>query len=285
MLLPVVRRTVDGMTPLQAALQYQEAGWSVVPAAVTGKRALVPWKRWQAAAPDPEQLRAWWRRRPRANPAVITGTLSGVIVVDVDSCHHGDHALAELEQHHGDLPWSAVVETPSGGVHAYLAHPGGRIANSASRIGLGIDIRGDGGIALLPPSRRPDGTYRWAVGGPHTVPPMPERWAQLLRPPPKDARLSTPAAPGAARRPGVGSDSPGGHQQAARLAGVLRVLERAPIGERNNRLYWAGCRLGEMLDRGAPAHWRQVLADTARQCGLEPAEIEDTLDSALGAER
>jgi hypothetical protein len=40
-----------------------------------------------------------------------------------------------------------------------------------------------------------------------------------------------------------------------------------------------------MVDQGAPDHWRQVLADTAHQCGLDPVEIEDTLDSALRAER
>jgi hypothetical protein len=55
------------MTPLQAALAYQQAGWSIVPAAIEAKRALVSWTRWQQAAADPDQLRAWWRRRPRAN--------------------------------------------------------------------------------------------------------------------------------------------------------------------------------------------------------------------------
>jgi hypothetical protein len=271
MLLPVVRRTVDGMTPLQAALHYQEAGWSVVPAAVTGKRALVPWKRWQAAAPDPEQLRAWWRRRPRANPAIITGTLSGVIVVDVDPRHHGDHALAELEQRHGDLPWLAVVETPSGGCHVYLAHPGGRIGNSASRIGLGVDVRGDGGLALLPPSRRQDGQYQWVLGGPGSVPPMPPAWAELLRPPPRQPPEGARTAAGAV----FPADAPG------RLAGILKALQRTPEGQRNRCLYWCAKRLAE----GAPAHWRQILADAALACGLEPGEIRDTLNSAMGVER
>jgi hypothetical protein len=263
------------MTPLQAALTYQQAGWSIVPAAIEGKRALVGWRHWQQATADPDQLRTWWRRRPKANLALVTGTISGVVVVDIDPRHHGDHALAELEQRHGDLPWTAVVETPSGGVHVYLAHPGGRIANSASRIGLGIDVRGDGGLALLPPSRRADGCYRWALGGPGGVPSMPAAWAELLRPPPGDA-------PGSTRRPS-GADSPPGTSR--RLAGILSALQRAPEGQRNNCLYWCGRRLAEMVDHGAPAHWRQVLADTALACGLEPAEIQDTLDSALGAER
>jgi hypothetical protein len=178
-------------------LAYQQAGWSIVPAAIEGKRALVSWKQWQTVAASPEQLAEWAHRRPRCCWAVITGPVSGVVVVDIDPRHRGNHALAELEQRHGDLPWSAVVETPSGGWHVYLRHPGGRIPNSASRIGLGIDVRGDNGLALLPPSRRPDGQYRWAIGGPATVPPMPDTWAELLRPTPKLATCSKGTAPGA----------------------------------------------------------------------------------------
>ena len=140
------------MNPPDQVLAYQEAGWSLVPATIEGKRALTPWRRWQQVAPDPDQLREWAHRWSRCNWAVITGQLSAVVVVDIDPRHHGDHALAELEQRHGDLPWHSVVETPSAGVHVYLRHPGGRIPNSASRIGLGIDIRGDGGLALLRPA-------------------------------------------------------------------------------------------------------------------------------------
>jgi hypothetical protein len=99
------------MTLLDAALAYAEGGWSVVPARVTGKRALVPWKPWQEAAADPEQLRAWWRRWPRANLAVVTGRISGIVVVDVDPRHGGDQTLAQLERDHGDLPRSALVAT------------------------------------------------------------------------------------------------------------------------------------------------------------------------------
>src|SRR5688500_5972818 len=87
-----------------AARTYCEAGWSVIPARVEGKRALVRWREWQRSAPCLEQLRTWWGRWPRANLAVITGRVSGVVVVDVDVRHGGDQALAELEARHGDLP-------------------------------------------------------------------------------------------------------------------------------------------------------------------------------------
>jgi hypothetical protein len=263
----------DGADRAAAALAYCAAGWSVIPCRVTGKRALVRWRPWQQTAPDPEQLRIWWRRWPRANLAAITGRVSGVIVLDVDPRHGGDRALAELEREHGDLPWLAVVETPSGGQHLYFAHPGGRVANSAGRIGAGVDVRGDGGIALLPPSRRHDGAYRWAVGGPATVPELPAAWVELVRPPKRPAGATTTAL----GRPHV----PGGPRDAARLAGLLRALQRAPEGKRNGVLFWCGCRLREMVEQGAPPSWAEVLVRAGIAAGLDPGECRDTVASAL----
>jgi hypothetical protein len=262
------------MTDVQtAALAYTEHGWSVVPSRVTGKRALVPWKCWQQTAPDPEQIHTWWRRWPRANPAVITGRISGVVVVDIDPRHHGDRALAKLERDHGRLPWSAVVETPSGGTHVYLAHPGGRITNSASRIGHGLDVRGDGGLALLPPSRRPDGAYRWTAGGPATVPPCPDWLAELLRAAPR-------AGPPAPVRPSRTSGRP---WHLARLHGLLDLLADAPQGQRNCRLFWASCRLGELLAQGAPQGWAEVLVRAGTATGLSEREARGTVASGLKA--
>jgi hypothetical protein len=261
------RNTSGGQ--LQAALAYAAAGWSIVPAATAGKRALVAWRQWQGAAPDPELLAAWFARWPKANLAVVTGRVSGIVVVDVDPRHHGDAALAELEDHHGPLPLEAVVATPAGGQHLYLRHPGRRVGNSNGRIGRGVDVRGDGGLALLPPSRRTDGAYRWLAGGPATVPPIPPGWAPLLHPSPRPRQ---PVEPPPSDR---GRD-------AARLAGLLRALERAPEGRRNGTLYWCGKRLAELVDQGAPASWRRVLERAGVAVGLEPAEVRDTLNSALG---
>jgi len=144
---------------------YRAAGYVTVPAALEGKRAIIPWKRYQSVPPTLEQLVRWQKHYPRANLALVTGPLSGVVVVDVDVRHHGDRTLVELERRYGALPRLAVVQTPSGGWHFHLRHPGGRIPNSTSRIGLGIDPRGEGGLALLPPSRRADGAWGASFGG------------------------------------------------------------------------------------------------------------------------
>jgi Bifunctional DNA primase/polymerase, N-terminal len=253
----------------QAARAYCLLGWSVIPATATGKRALVTWTRWQSQAPDLELVDRWWRRWPAANIAVITGRLSGVVVVDLDVRHGAERSLAELEAQAGDLPWRAVVETPSGGWHVYLQHPRFGVPNSASKLGAGVDVRGDRGLALLPPSRRGLGSYRWAVGGPDTVPPMPNGWRRLLRP-----RTARKRAEHVWREPGEGED-------AARMAGLLRAVRHSGAHAHNNTLYWAACRLGELLARGAPEDWAEWLVDAGVDAGQPAGEARGTVASGL----
>jgi putative DNA primase/helicase len=108
---------------------------------------------WQiAATTDIAQLRAWWRSFPFANIGIATGSESRIIVVDVDPRHGGDASVAKL-----GLPETYTVQTGGGGRHLYFQHPGVEVPNSAGRVGLGIDIRGDGGFVIAPPSNHASG--------------------------------------------------------------------------------------------------------------------------------
>ena len=70
--------------------------------------------------------------------------------------------LAALEAKHGKLPLTRIAMSPSGSLHYYFKWiPGHDIKNSASRIAMGVDVRGNGGMVIAPPSVRVDGTYRW----------------------------------------------------------------------------------------------------------------------------
>jgi Bifunctional DNA primase/polymerase, N-terminal/Primase C terminal 2 (PriCT-2) len=116
---------------------------------------------------DPEQIRRDFQRWPDANVAIVTGAESGIFVVETDTKKghdvDGDAALVELEQKHGKLPDTRMAESPSESKHRYFKHPGAgtKIVNSASMLGHGIDVRGDGGMVIAPPSVRGDGEYRW----------------------------------------------------------------------------------------------------------------------------
>jgi hypothetical protein len=139
----------------EMALRYLKRGFTVVPA--NGKRPVVDWRKYQATKPTEAEVTAWWGRFPGANIALVTGRISGVVVVDVDGV--GAEKLTP----------TPLVESSPGHFHYYYAHPGGIVPCSASVVAPNIDVRGDGGIVILPPSLhydkagRPDGRYAWQI--------------------------------------------------------------------------------------------------------------------------
>ena len=147
-----------------AALAYLARGWSVIPVEPRGKRPLVPWTEYQLRPATVEELEAWFKRWPKANIGIVTGAVSGVVVLDVDERHGGTVSLSQLNTEFGPGPMTVEAATGGGGRHAYFGHPGGRVGN---RVGLrpGIDLRGDGGCVVAPPSVHPSGRpYAWLPG-------------------------------------------------------------------------------------------------------------------------
>lgn len=146
---------------LEAALSYAALGWSVIAVAPRSKTPLVPWLEYQHRAAEPETIEGWYDRWPDANVGVVTGAISGLVVIDVDPKHGGEESLDELRASHGPLPFTPEVRTGGGGRHLYFFHPGGAVRN---RVGFapGLDVRGDGGVIVAPPSVHPSGhLYQW----------------------------------------------------------------------------------------------------------------------------
>src|SRR5207244_4660012 len=115
-----------------------ERGWSVIPLQAGSKvPQLTTWKPFQQHAPQRAQVDDWLRKWPGANVGIVTGAVSGLVVLDVDGL---DGALALVER--GPLPPTPTVETPHGR-HYYFKHPGGTVRNFAGRW-PGLDRRGDG---------------------------------------------------------------------------------------------------------------------------------------------
>lgn len=157
-------------TSEQAALDYLARGWSVIPVREKAKRPAIPWKTYQSKCVSEKKLREWFRRSPDYNVAIVTGALSDLVVLDVDPRHGGNESLRKLEKQHGALPQSMESITGGGGRHIYFSHPGGVVRNRIN-IEPGIDLRGDGGCIVAPPSVHPSGKcYRWLKGhGPGQV--------------------------------------------------------------------------------------------------------------------
>lgn len=123
-----------------------------------------------AATNDPDVIRKWWKRWPKANIGLACGERSGVIVIDVDAkCgpdgRSGREVLDELLLANGArIPDTAIAQTGGGGTHIFLLHPGRQVPSTVGVL-PGIDSRGDRSFAVLPPSNHHRGTiYEWEVG-------------------------------------------------------------------------------------------------------------------------
>ena len=151
---------------LRAALGYLERGWSVVPIRRGTKQPPIRWEPYQRARPAEETVRGWYARWPDAGVGIVTGTVSGLVVLDVDPANGGAESQRELEARHGALPATVEVRTGGGGWHLYFAQPEeGPAVRSDAALAPGIDVRGAGGLVVAPPSLHASGhLYGWRVG-------------------------------------------------------------------------------------------------------------------------
>jgi hypothetical protein len=155
------------------ALDLASRGWRVLPVhtvqsgnCTCGRECEKPGKHphiknWpQKASSEPAQIKKWWKRWPDANIGIATGEESGIFVVDIDG-EEGRETLAKLMAEHDWQP-NTLTAVTGRGKHLYFQHPSKPVKSSAGQIGAGVDVRGEGGYIIAPPSRHASGAvYRW----------------------------------------------------------------------------------------------------------------------------
>jgi hypothetical protein len=222
---------------LRAALAHAERGRPVFPCG-SDKKPRTP-HGFLDATTDTAIVRARWLRYPGALIGLPTGAASGLIVIDLDigAAYDGITDWPDLCAGR-DVPDTCTIQTPRGGRHVYFEAPVGRkIPSTVKKIARGIDVRGDGGYVIVPPSpgyvvverAAPAPLPAWLLGvlDPPAPPPGPPRFIR--------AKLAPASQTEAAER---------------RFDAILSVVENAHEGTRHNRLYWAACRAGEMVRAG-----------------------------------
>ncbi len=140
---------------LNFALKYLKQGLSVIPLEPKGKRPLISWTEFQSRHATEEEVQVWFQKWPNANLGVVTGRISGIAVVDLDG--------AEGLKSASDLGLtSSVVSLTGGGKHLWYQNPVSVVVTNAVRIAPGLDVRGEGGYVVAPPSIAANGRrYRW----------------------------------------------------------------------------------------------------------------------------
>lgn len=173
-------------------------GWPVFPLAARDKVPTAGSRGLHDATTDADRVMAWWSPTfeggvgEDANIGLRTG--DGLVVLDIDGAD-GEHTIAMVAARLGELP--ATLEARTGkGRHLYF-RADRRITNSVGKLGPKLDVRGDGGYVVAPPSIHPSGA-RYAWDNPATaVARLPEAWqAALAAPPEKPAgSIDIPALP------------------------------------------------------------------------------------------
>jgi hypothetical protein len=212
----------------QAALKYAARGLRVLP--IKPRQKFPPLiKAWEKeACTHAPRIEAWWEQWPDANIGIACGKQSGIFVLDIDMDEDkdGESSLREIEARHGSrLPATVEQITGRGGRQLIFAWPGFDgapvIRNSASQIGPDIDIRGEGGYFVAPPSVHPNGReYRWSVDTEMKPVEAPVWFLHLLNAS-SVAELDTRRDPEHWQRIAGGVSEGARNQSAASLAGYL----------------------------------------------------------------
>lgn len=172
---------------LEAALEFAERGMAVFPLR-PGTKIPATQHGLLDATTDRQTIMQWFAAGCDYGLAVATGEPAKVVVLDVDvkDGAQGYESLRRLAP-----PPTLTARTKNGGWHLWFVHPGRRVRTQAAVL-PGIDVRGDGGYVVAPPTPG----YEW-----ETAPDTPlASWdafaAQLpRRGPPNAPTLTPPATP------------------------------------------------------------------------------------------
>lgn len=245
------------MTALKAALEYWSQGYCPVPLAPRGKRPIVSWGQYQKSFPKREKVRRMFSRAPESNIGVLTGRRYNLLVLDLDG-PAGNQSVRGL-----CLPITRVVETGKGFHLWYRFRPGHDLGCAAGML-PGVDVRGNGGLVVAPPSVHANGR-RYQVLYDETLALAPA-WL-------KDAfeahRKSSSTLTIEERRP---SETP---------ASLVRTRpnQTIPVGSRNWNVFRAAC--GFARSSSTFEHHLKRVRGMVRSCCEAPLGDNETLGIAL----
>lgn len=155
----IQKDSVKGGSLLEAALEYEQHGFSIIPVR-QDKKPYIQWKEFQGRKATPAEIEEWWREWPDAMIGIVTGKVSDLFVVDCDS----QEGYEAIEEHLPDSLEVPMVRTPRDGWHLYFRYPGHGLTIGAGVV-PGVDFRGESGYVIAPPSVNGNGkAYAWQDG-------------------------------------------------------------------------------------------------------------------------
>jgi hypothetical protein len=227
---------IASMPILESALSIAAAGCPVFPCGAD--KAPVCAGGLKAATTDPTRIKSLFSISKTAMIGMRMGKPSGLIAIDIDPRHGGDEWFAA---HRSDLPETRMHATMSGGLHLLFKSPAIEIRNSASRIAPGVDVRGEGGYIIVPPSPG------YSIENPEAEVADLPTWLEALCRPAQVLAPSTPA-PRPARTAAVQGD--GTAYGRAALGRECDAIRCAPDGAKHATINLAGYSIGGLVTAG-----------------------------------
>ena len=245
--------------------QYFDRGWVILPVPVGRKKITIPWKALQKDPLAAAKSKAWFEQNTTpCNVALMCGEQSKIIIIDLDP-HHMDPNGPDVWAYLDKYPTDLVLKTPRGGLHLYFRYPDGEhLGNSRGDLPKGIDVRGQGGYAMLPPSKvvyddGSEGEYTWhSFGEPTELP------AELLE---------------TIKRPKASDSHPTRTENQTKLERILDG-DFTP-GEHNEELLWAA---GYLKSREMPEEailQLLLIADAKDSTPQGPEQVRATATQAF----
>jgi hypothetical protein len=175
------------MTPLgTAALKLARRGLKVFPCVERSKKPAIA-DNLRRATTDANIISGWWQSRD-FNIGIAAGADSGIWILDIDD-DEGETLLRQLEVEHGEALPPTIEAITGKGRHLYFRWPIGCEIRNKQDVPImpGIDVRGDGGYVLAPPSMHPCGrAYAWSVDSANEFADAPDWLLELVTKPSKN---------------------------------------------------------------------------------------------------
>ena len=249
---------------VQAAADLYELGFSIGPTKPASKEPYL-WRKLCYCRIDPVAIPMLFEHR--AGILVITGSISrNLTILDCDDIATGKHHWYEFRDR-GLCPW--VNETERGFQFWWLSDI--ELDNIDKHKGYGYELKGHTRYCLAPPSIHPTGViYQWAEQEGDEPPTIPKSALEWL---PLQARYKERRIPK--------HEIPPYPELSARNRNF--IINGAPVGERNHRLFAVACDLNGNDYTFTDA--RDILGPVAKQIGLRGREIASTIRSAYAETR
>jgi len=130
---------------------YRKLGFSIIPLNFKEKTpALASWKEYQARKPTDQEISEWFSRETSVNIGILCGAVSdNLAVIDFDN----EEAYRKFFK--PDIEKQTLVVKTAKGFHVYLRSR--RPVGCFKILELKIDVKGEGGYVVAPPSIHPSG--------------------------------------------------------------------------------------------------------------------------------